>query len=264
MDLATLKKLKPAEYEQAADGYRAVGDMACAAKDEIDNVVAAGMRKALKGQALDAALRELKQLSANFHYTQIECGLVSTALNGFAHDMDAAKKKLQSALDDAESRKLTVNADGSVTYPEGQPRNGVELPPKGGTVSGATDPTTQAMGRQECGACPPHPPLATASASRTRSAPYSVGPGRGSAAPGTIASGPRLPALRSARRGCEDARHVRGWGEQRGTGADSPFRVRHVRGEDSARRRQDAPWSGAQRRNAGHHAIGTDRLTGAW
>ncbi|MEU3251892.1 alpha/beta hydrolase [Streptomyces sp. NPDC006997] len=151
MDLATLKKLKPSEYEQAADGYRAVGDMASASKDEIDNVIAAGMRKALKGQALDAALGELKQLSANFHYIQIECGLVSTALNGFAYDMDAARKKLLSALDDAESRKLTVNADGSVTYPEGQPRNGVELPPKGGTVSGTTDPTAQAVGRQAAG-----------------------------------------------------------------------------------------------------------------
>lgn len=148
MDLATLKKLKPSEFEEAADAYRAVGDMASAAKDHIDNVVVAGMRKALKGQALETAAGELKKLSADFHYTQIECGLVSTALNGFAYDINAAQKKLLAALDDAQAHKFTVNANGSVTYPEGKPRNGVELPPKGGTVGGTTDPTSQAVGRQ--------------------------------------------------------------------------------------------------------------------
>lgn len=140
MDLATLKKLNPAEFEEAADGYRANSDMASAAKDHIDNVVVAAMRKSLSGKALDAAAAELKKLSANFHYTQIECGLVSTALNGFAHDLEAARKKLQSALDDAAALKFTVNVDGSVTYPEGQAPNGVELPPKGGTVGGAVPP----------------------------------------------------------------------------------------------------------------------------
>ncbi|MEV3853717.1 alpha/beta hydrolase [Streptomyces sp. NPDC050095] len=171
MDLATLKKLKPSEFEEAADGYRATGDMASAAKDHIDNVVVAGMRKSLHGQALDAAAGELKKLSANFHYTQIECGLVSTALNGFAYDVDAARKKLLSALDDAETLKLTVNADGSVTYPEGQPRNGVELPPKGGTVGGTTDPTAQAVGRQSAHFDPnPHHAEALAIADRIAAA----------------------------------------------------------------------------------------------
>lgn len=151
MDLATLKALKPSEWQDAADGYRATSDMASAAKDHIDNVVVAGMRKSLKGDALDAAVKELGRLSANFHYTQIECGLVSTALNGFAFDMDAAKRKLQSALDDAEAHKFTVNSDGSVTYPEGQPKNGVETPSKGGTAGGQTDPTAQAIDRQAAG-----------------------------------------------------------------------------------------------------------------
>ncbi|MFI2640628.1 alpha/beta hydrolase [Streptomyces sp. NPDC018610] len=148
MDLATLKKLKPSEFEEAADGYRATSDMASAAKDHLDNVVAAGMRKSLEGQALEAALGELKNLAADFHYTQIECGLVSTALGGFAHDIDAARKKLLSALDDAQAQKLTVNADGSVTYPDGPAKDGSETPAKGGTVSGATDPAVQGIARQ--------------------------------------------------------------------------------------------------------------------
>lgn len=167
MDLATLKKLKPSEFEEAADGYRAAGDMADTAKDHIDRVVVAGMRKSLKGEALEAAIGELRKLSANFHYTQIECGLVSTALNGFAHDLEAARKKLLSALDAAEASKVTVNADGSVTYPEGQPRDGSEAPAKGGTVGSLTDPTAQAMARQAANADPnPHHAVALAIADR--------------------------------------------------------------------------------------------------
>lgn len=129
MDLATLNALKPSEFTQAADGYRATSDMAAASKDHLDNVVAAGMRGSLSGEAMDAALAELKKLAANFHYTQIECGLASTALNGFAHDMDVARRKLVSALGDAEALKFAVGADGSVTYPAGESRNSVELPP---------------------------------------------------------------------------------------------------------------------------------------
>ncbi|MEU6618099.1 alpha/beta hydrolase [Streptomyces parvus] len=148
MNLATLKQLKPSEWEEAADGYRKTGDMAAKAKDQVENVVAAGIRKSLRGDAADAALAELKRLAANFHYTQVQCGLVSTALNGFAHDMEAARRKLLAALDDAEAKKFTVGPDGSVSYPAAQPENGVELPPEGGSVSGLTDPTAQAVGRQ--------------------------------------------------------------------------------------------------------------------
>lgn len=60
MDLTTLKALKPAAFERAADGYRATGDMAATAKDHVDNVVAAGLRKSLNGLALDAAAEELE------------------------------------------------------------------------------------------------------------------------------------------------------------------------------------------------------------
>ncbi|WP_406146524.1 alpha/beta hydrolase [Streptomyces sp. NBC_01012] len=151
MDLTTLRALKPSEFTQAADGYRATSDMAGTAKDHVENVVAAGIRKSLDGLALDSAIKELSLLSANFHYTQIECGLVSTALNGLAHDMGVARNKLLSALDDAAALKVTVNADGSVTYPEGPPKDATGPPAKGGTVGGTTDPTAQAIGRQSAG-----------------------------------------------------------------------------------------------------------------
>jgi hypothetical protein len=39
MDIATLKALKPSEYEEAADGYRATSDMASTAKDAVQNQI---------------------------------------------------------------------------------------------------------------------------------------------------------------------------------------------------------------------------------
>ncbi|MFG2559351.1 alpha/beta hydrolase [Streptomyces sp. NPDC048496] len=149
MDLATLKAFKPSEYEESGDGYRATGDMASAAKDTIDNQICAGVRNQLEGEAATAALRELQELSKNFHYVQTECGLASAALNGFAFDMAVAKQKLDAAIEDARADHCTVNADGSVTYPAGK-KPGDEKIADGGTVTGSTGggPTSDALERQ--------------------------------------------------------------------------------------------------------------------
>ncbi|WP_053912909.1 alpha/beta hydrolase [Streptomyces sp. SCSIO 75703] len=167
MNLATLKRLKPSEFEEAAHGYRATSDMANEAKDHLDRVVAAGMRKSLRGEALEAALGELKNLAANFHYVQIECGLVGTALGGFAHDVGAARRKLLSALDDADAMRFTVDADGGVTYPDVPAGGDEEKPARGGTVGGSSDRTARALARQAAGFDPnPHHAKALAIADR--------------------------------------------------------------------------------------------------
>lgn len=151
MDFETLKALKPAEYEDAATGYRTTGKMASDAKDSIDNQITAGMRKHLAGESAQAALKQLQQLSADFHYAETECGLVSTALDGFAYDMHAARGKLQAALDDADKAGFTVRSDGSVSFPAaGEKKDGKV--PEGDTVTGSpdplTDPSSQALRRQ--------------------------------------------------------------------------------------------------------------------
>ena len=148
MDLATLKALKPTEYSEAADGYRSTSDMASAAKDRIDTRIAVAMRESLKGEAANAAIVQLTELGKNFHYIQLECGLVSTALEAFAYEVEAAKRKLDAALDDARAAKLTVNSDGSITYPPGGQKAEDGKLPEGGTVTGLTDDTASALGRQ--------------------------------------------------------------------------------------------------------------------
>ncbi|MFD6987904.1 alpha/beta hydrolase [Streptomyces sp. NPDC059943] len=155
MDLATLKGFRPTEYEEAADGYRTTGDMAGAAKDTLNNRITAGMTNQLKGEAAAAALRELRSLAKNFHYAQTECGLVSTALNGFAFDMAAAKRKLDAAIEDARADNCTVQQDGSVSYPAGKKPGGEKNEP-GGTVSGSAggSPTSDALERQAAGIHP--------------------------------------------------------------------------------------------------------------
>src|SRR5690606_5351892 len=87
--------------------------------------------------------------------------------NGFAHELDAARKELLAALDDAEAAKFTVDANGNVTYPEGPPEEGSKSPSKGGTVGSHTDPMAQAIARQAANVDPnPHHARALAIADR--------------------------------------------------------------------------------------------------
>ncbi len=67
MNLATLKGLKPAEYAEAADGYRSTAKMASAAKNDIENRIAVAMRTSLKGEAAEAASKQVALLGQNFH-----------------------------------------------------------------------------------------------------------------------------------------------------------------------------------------------------
>ncbi|MET9858152.1 alpha/beta hydrolase [Streptomyces smyrnaeus] len=135
MNFSTLKNLKPEEFKDAAKAYKSVSSMASLSKDRVEQRDVPKMRRLLEGKSLLAAVKQFQQIYDNFHYIQIECGLASTALNSLAHDLSAAKKKLNSAISDAESQKLTVNSDGSVTYPPaGEEVDGRK--PEGGTVQG--------------------------------------------------------------------------------------------------------------------------------
>ncbi|EYT84529.1 hypothetical protein CF54_00990 [Streptomyces sp. Tu 6176] len=155
MDLATLRALRPNRYTDAADGYRAASGMASTARERIDDEIARSLRQSLKGEAATEALGQLQALSGNFHYVQVECGLAATALDAFAHEMTAARRKLEAALEDARAADFTVGADGSVTYPAGGEESGGERP-HGGSAAGLTDPTAAALGRQ-AGALDPNP-----------------------------------------------------------------------------------------------------------
>ncbi|KUF16015.1 alpha/beta hydrolase [Streptomyces silvensis] len=151
MDLKTLKGLRPAEYAQAAAGYRRTSDLAGAAHDRVTSRITVAMRTSLKGEAATAAIRQLVGLGENFHYVQTECGLVASALDAFSYEMEAAKKKLDAALADARAGGLTVHADGSVGYPPGGEKDKDGKAPDGGTATGLTDSTASAVGRQAAG-----------------------------------------------------------------------------------------------------------------
>ncbi|MFD8649266.1 alpha/beta hydrolase [Streptomyces mirabilis] len=162
MDLKTLKSIKPSEYAEAADGYRAVSDMADAARDRIDKQITADMHKANEGEAADAALKQLRKLSENFHYSQVECGLVSGALNGFSSEIAAPKRRLIEALADADAFAYAVDKDGGITYPAGGENEltGDKIP--GGTVTGNNGRYTPGLGPDTSGLRSPNPHRAKA------------------------------------------------------------------------------------------------------
>ncbi|MFG2211061.1 alpha/beta hydrolase [Streptomyces sp. NPDC048638] len=150
MDFATLKAFKPSEYEGAADGYRAMDNSAERAKDAVDNRISAGIQNQVEGATARAALGQLQQLAQNLHYLQTECGLASAALYGFAFDIEAAKRKLKAAIEDAHAANCTVTSDGSVSYPAGGDKVDGKVP-EGGKVEGSPgpwDPSSAAVRRQ--------------------------------------------------------------------------------------------------------------------
>ncbi|MER7624358.1 alpha/beta hydrolase [Streptomyces sp. NPDC126503] len=130
-----LRDAKLSEYTDAADGWGKVSSRADAGKRSVDQGMLGRIRGTQKGRTADAATRDCEQLSRNYQYLNTECGLIRTALNGLAHELAAPQKKLKRALEDAESLKFTVNADGSVTYPAGGESLLDEKPLPGGSAS---------------------------------------------------------------------------------------------------------------------------------
>ncbi|MGD9482160.1 alpha/beta hydrolase [Streptomyces sp. TRM70308] len=180
VSFTTLRTVRPADFEEAADGYHAVSNAAGDAKDRLtDEILARALpdpgstttdSEGLVGAAAAAARRRLERLAESYHYTQVECGLVRAALNGFATDLDAAKKKLDGALDDARIAGFTVESDGSVAYPAAGAKVDGEVP-DGGTAVAYDDPTASAVADQAARFDPnPHRAAAQDCANRIASA----------------------------------------------------------------------------------------------
>ncbi|RLL69033.1 alpha/beta hydrolase [Streptomyces sp. Z26] len=124
----TLRQVKPAEFEQAADGYHAVSTAARVSKDRLAHQIVAktfpdpaassvDKSEGLVGEGASAARARLTRLTDSLHYTQVECGLISAALNAFAAELRAAKKKLRTAELEARNAGFTVDGtDGSVSW----------------------------------------------------------------------------------------------------------------------------------------------------
>ncbi|MFS4095086.1 alpha/beta hydrolase [Streptomyces sp. AF1A] len=112
-----LRDARPTGFENAADGWGAVGNRAEAARIRVDREMAAPIHTTQKGEAQASAERDLTRLGRNFQYLHGECGLIRTALHNLAAELHGAQRKLAQALDDAAELNFTVHDDGSVEYP---------------------------------------------------------------------------------------------------------------------------------------------------
>ncbi|WP_406515414.1 alpha/beta hydrolase family protein [Streptomyces sp. NBC_00873] len=137
---AQLRDVNCAELEGAADGWGRASNLADAGRDRIDKQLLNELRGTQQGEAADAAVGRLRQLSQNFQYVYTECGLLRTTLNSMAHEIRGQQRALQEALDDAEALKFTVHPDGSVTYPEAGEGLIDDKPMPGGTATGGGVP----------------------------------------------------------------------------------------------------------------------------
>ncbi|WP_405797507.1 alpha/beta hydrolase [Streptomyces sp. NBC_01506] len=141
---AQLRDIRCAELEGAADGWGNASNRADAARDRVDKQLLAGLTAAQEGEAARAAVGRLRALGRNLSYIYTECGLVRTTLNSLAQDLRGAQRRLRDALEEAAGLRLTVRADGSVSYPEAGEDPLTKERLRGGTASGHAYPLTSA------------------------------------------------------------------------------------------------------------------------
>ncbi len=121
MTFDQLKNLRPAELEDAADGWHRLSSAAGAAKGRVADEIATRLQLAVEGEGVDAAVERLHDLAQSRHHAQVETGLIRTALNGLAGELRSAQKKLADAVADAEAEQFTVASDGSVQWVDKDP-----------------------------------------------------------------------------------------------------------------------------------------------
>ncbi|MFI6286049.1 alpha/beta hydrolase [Streptomyces sp. NPDC051018] len=112
-----LRDLKASEFEDAGDAWNEVSARSGSDRERVNRAMSAKLRSTQESRSADAALERLRRLSRNYQYLQTECGLVRTALNGLASDLDEPQRRLRLALEEAAALKFTVQPDGSVSYP---------------------------------------------------------------------------------------------------------------------------------------------------
>lgn len=133
---AQLRDVRCAELEGAADGWGKASNRADAARDRIDKQLLAGLTGSQEGEAARAAVGRLRALGRNLSYIYTECGLVRTTLNSLAQDLRGSQRQLRDALEEAAGLRLTVQTDGSVSYPEAGEDPITKEKMRGGTASG--------------------------------------------------------------------------------------------------------------------------------
>ncbi|MEU9608823.1 alpha/beta hydrolase [Streptomyces sp. NPDC048057] len=111
-----LRDVKRSEFDEAARAWREVSSRSAADRDTVRR----GMNKLIETQESEAsrsAVKRLDRLIRNYEYVYRECGLIWSALSGLSADLAEPQRRLNEALEEAASLSLTVNPDGSVSYP---------------------------------------------------------------------------------------------------------------------------------------------------
>ncbi|WP_372351500.1 alpha/beta hydrolase [Streptomyces sp. KL116D] len=131
-----LRDLQLSELTDAVDGWSAASKFADHARERVDADMSSKLTKTQDSDSARSAVKRLKRLSDNYHYVHTETGLIRGTLEGLATELEAPRRQLRAALDDAFVLGYTVNANGSIDYPAGGENSttGEQIP--GGTALG--------------------------------------------------------------------------------------------------------------------------------
>nr|WP_243274928.1 alpha/beta hydrolase [Streptomyces albus] len=131
---------------RAARVYKSLSSAGEQGKDGLNNTVSPGIRGKLEGRAANAALRQVGQLADNFHYLQVQTGLIRTNIDLLQEMLRKAQVRLHQALREAEREGFTVESDGSVSCSTAGSEDDGGNKPDGGAAHGADSEKKRALG----------------------------------------------------------------------------------------------------------------------
>ncbi|MEW2221610.1 alpha/beta hydrolase [Streptomyces sp. NPDC006990] len=141
----TLAKLDTEDLGRAADFYKSLSSAGDQGKERLNKNVAPGIRGKLEGCAADAALRQVGRLSDNFHYMQVQTGLIRANIELLQEVLSKAQVRLNQALQEAKREGFTVEFDGSVSHSAASSGDDDGNQPDGGTAHGADPEKSRAL-----------------------------------------------------------------------------------------------------------------------
>ncbi|MFE1784729.1 hypothetical protein ACFW9F_19625 [Streptomyces sp. NPDC059506] len=110
-----LEKLKFGALEEAEESWRESSARLDYHREEVDRSMRAPLKEHWKGSAADSAQSRMSRLSGNFANGAQQCGLIRRSVKGAVSELRVEQKKLQAALDEADSHGFTVDDDGRVS-----------------------------------------------------------------------------------------------------------------------------------------------------
>ncbi|GGU58851.1 hypothetical protein GCM10010211_24560 [Streptomyces albospinus] len=131
LTIQDLQNLRFSELEGAKEEWAQIARRLGGYSDRVDAYMRRSLEHEWSGEAADKAQQRMSRLRENFQFSDQECALIETTLDGVITELRAQQRSLHQALDEATTKGYKIAPSGEVIYadegdiPTGDPDAGV-------------------------------------------------------------------------------------------------------------------------------------------